>query len=195
MEVRGNFPHCYWSAEARYDQLRLLCHGAPEWYGCTEKAWLQNTTMVQTSKSTSCDPPSFPCFCSHPWSPQHLLFPRMKSLAPSQSMKIFETRGRNNTDIILLFSQNTQMPICIQQLFWWEKKAVIWLPLYPSCAPHWLYSSNTCCSPVGGKLYESQQWWRQWKLGGSKSPSFSHHFHPTSLAYKLGYGYAGSQLH
>lgn len=58
--------------------------------------------------------------------------------------------GRNgyNTDITFLFSQNTQVAIYSQQLLWWERKAVIWMPLYPSCAPHCLYSSNAGCSSV-----------------------------------------------
>lgn len=72
------------------------------------------------------------------------------------------------------------------QLLWWERKAIIWIPCAHCLC--WLLLH-------GGRFCKIQTWRWQWKLEGSKNPSFSHHFHPVPTAHKLGYGNALSQLH
>lgn len=94
----GKFPQSLLVCRSQMWPAEVACRGAPGWHGCMERPRLQNTAMVQTSRSTSCDHPSFPCFCRHPWSPQHLLFPRSNSLFPPQSMKTFETKEVAETE-------------------------------------------------------------------------------------------------
>lgn len=133
----------------------VTCWGCLPWcpwitwmHEFTQKAWLQYAASVQGLHFTWL-PLLALLLQLYPWSPQQLLFPKKNSLSLPENMKIFETEGEVAETEAEIFSQNIQMAIYRQQLFWREKKAVIWIPLDPGCVPYCLYSSNTGCSSMG----------------------------------------------